>query len=144
MKYQILLVEDEPITGETMRQALTGETVDGQGIDVTVAPDGRAAIKKMSPGKYDLVVLDLKLPHMTGDEVLAELRKIDPYIDVVVYTNYQDPPVMKKLMNLGVSGYINKGAEADLWATVEKIKSRLAPVSDSERRGLLDQNQLSK
>jgi len=144
MNYQILLVEDEKITGDALRQALIGETVDGQGIDVTLVLDGRAALKAIVPGKYDLVVLDLKLPHMTGDEVLVELRKIDPYIDVVVYTNYQDPPVMKKLMNLGVSGYINKGAEADLWATVEAIKARLAPVPDSERQTLLEKTKPAK
>jgi len=144
MKYQILLVEDEPITADALRQALVSESVDGQGIDVTVAIDGRVALKNIAPGKFDLVVLDLKLPHLTGDEVLTELRKIDPYVDVVVYTNYQDPPVMKKLMNLGVAGYINKGADADLWATVEKIKARLAPVSDSERKALLDRNETPK
>jgi YesN/AraC family two-component response regulator len=144
MKYQVLLVEDEPITGHALKQALASETLDGQGIEVTLAQDGRAAIGAIVPGKFDLVVLDLKLPHITGEEVLAAMRKIDPYIDVVVYTNYQDPPVMKKLINLGVSGYINKGADADLWATVEKIKSRLSPVSDTERKALLDGTGLSQ
>lgn len=136
MKYQVLLVEDEPITGNALRQALSSETIEGQGIDVAVAADGKAALDMIAPGKFDLVVLDLKLPQITGDEVLAALRKIDPYVDVIVYTNYQDPPVMKKLMNLGVAGYINKGADADLWATVEKIKARLAPVPDEERQSL--------
>jgi len=135
MNYQILLVEDEPITGDMLRRALIGETIGGEGIDVTIADDGRNAIANMAPGKFDLVVLDLKLPYMTGDEVLAELRNIDPYIDVIVYTNYQDPPVMKKL---GVAGYINKGAEADIWATVEQIKARLSPVPDTERKSLLN------
>ena len=138
MKYQILLVEDEPITADALRQALTAQTVDGQGIEVTVAPNGGDALKLLKPGNYDIVVLDLKLPQMTGDEVLAEMRKIDPYVDVIVYTNYQDPPVMKKLMNLGVSGYINKGADADLWATVDQIKARLASVPEEERQTLID------
>jgi hypothetical protein len=40
-------------------------------------------------------------------------------------------------MNLGVAGYINKVPEADLWATVEQIKARLSPVSESERLALL-------
>jgi DNA-binding NarL/FixJ family response regulator len=144
MKYQILLVEDEPVTGDALRQALTSEQIDGQGIDVTLAADGKSALNSIQPGKFDLVVLDLKLPEISGDEVLARLRKIDPYVDVIVYTNYQDPPVMKKLMNLGVSGYINKGADADLWATVEKIKARLAPVSNEERESILDKTALAE
>jgi CheY-like chemotaxis protein len=137
MNYHILLVEDEPITGETLQKALAGERIDFQGIDVTLVTDGPSAIQAMQPGKFDLVVLDLKLPHMTGDEVLVAIRKIDPYVDVIVYTNYQETAVMKKLMNLGVSGYINKGAQADLWATVDQIKARLAPVTDDERESLL-------
>jgi YesN/AraC family two-component response regulator len=138
MKYQILLVEDESITANALRQALTAESIDGQGIEVTIAPDGRTALELLKPGYYDLVVLDLKLPQMAGDEVLAAMRKVNPYLDVIVYTNYQEPPVMRKLMNLQVSGYIKKGAEADLWATVDQIKARLAPVSDIERQTLLD------
>jgi DNA-binding NarL/FixJ family response regulator len=144
MNYQILLVEDEPITGDALRQALTSETVDGQGIEVTLVLDGRAALEAMMPGKFDIVVLDLKLPNLTGDEVLGEMRKVDPYVDVIIYTNYQEPPVMKKLMNLGVAAYINKGAEADLWATVDIIKSRLAPVSETERQSLLGRSGLTQ
>ena len=53
------------------------------------------------------------------------------------YTNYQEAPVMKNLINLRVEGYINKGADADLWETVEAVKSRLAPFSEEERDRLL-------
>ena len=84
-----------------------------------------------------LIILDLKLPEISGDEVLEQVREIDPYVDVIVYTNYQDPPVMKKLINLGVEGYINKGADADLWGTVEMVKARLDPLSEKERNDLL-------
>lgn len=132
MKNTILLVEDELKTGDMLKQALETE-----GIEVVWAVDGKDAINKMVKGKYDLIILDLKLPEITGDEVLEQVRIIDPYVDVVVYTNYQDPPVMKKLINLGIEGYINKGADADLWGTVEMVKARLDPLSEKERNDLL-------
>jgi len=132
MKNTILLVEDETKTGDMLKQALETE-----GIDVVWAIDGKDAISKMVKGKYDLIILDLKLPEISGDEVLEQVRIIDPYVDVIVYTNYQDPPVMKKLINLGVEGYINKGADADLWGTVEMVKARLDPLSAKERDDLL-------
>lgn len=124
MNSRVLVVEDEPITGEMLRQALEKES-----IDVTLAPDGPTALRGMEPGKYDLVVLDLKLPGMSGDQVLEELRKSDPFVEVIVYTNYEEPPVMKNLYRLGVNDYIRKGADADLWKTVEAIKARLDPFS---------------
>lgn len=133
MNNTLLLVEDEKKTGEILKRALENES-----IDVTWVQDGSSALEIMEKGKFDLIILDLKLPGMTGDEVLEEIRKIDPYVDVVIYTNYQDPPVMKKLINLGVDKYINKGADADLWQTVDIVKERLRPLSEEEREQLLD------
>ncbi len=133
MTNTILLVEDEKKTGELLKQALEKEE-----IDVIWAMDGKSALEKMEKGRYDLIVLDLKLPGISGDEVLAGIRKIDPYAEVIVYTNYEDPPVMKKLINLGVDGYIHKGADADLWDTVKRIKSKLDPFSEDKRDQLFD------
>ena len=133
MKNIILLVEDEKKTGETLKQALESE-----GIEVIWAEDGKYAIAQMERGKFDLIILDLKLPGMSGDEVLQQIRSIDPYVEVIVYTNYQNPPIMKKLINLGVDQYINKGADADLWDTVRIVKERLDPFSEGERDALLN------
>lgn len=132
MKNHVMLVEDEKITGQMLKQALEKE-----GIEVFLAADGPAALKDMEPGKYDLVVLDLKLPKMSGDQVLEELRKIDPFVEVIVYTNYEEPLVMKNLIRLGIEEYIHKGADADLWGTVRKIKERLDPFSSTEREQIL-------
>ena len=133
MKNIVLLVEDEQKTGEMLKAALESE-----GIDVVWAMDGKTAEDRMEKGKFDLVILDLKLPEISGEQVLEYIRSIDPYVEVVVYTNYQEPPVMKNLINLGVEGYINKGADADLWETVKIVKARLDPFSDEEKADLLE------
>ncbi|CAI8806496.1 response regulator [Pseudomonas chlororaphis] len=128
----LLLVEDENKTAEMLKQGL-----ESQGIEVTWVTNGKDAINLIKPGTFDLIILDLKLPGMTGDQALEEIRRIDPYVDVIVYTNYQEPPVMQKLINLGVEGYISKGADADLWETVKIIKRMLDPLNDEERDQLL-------
>lgn len=132
MNNRVLLVEDEVKTAEMLKQGLESE-----GIEVRWVADGPAALSAMEQGNFDLVVLDLKLPGISGDQVLEEIRKFDPFIDVVVYTNYQDPPVMQKLINLGVDRYISKGSSADLWDTVDRIKSMLDPFTEEERERLL-------
>lgn len=130
----LLLVEDEIKTAELLKTALEDE-----GITVDWVVNGSEALNLIKPGRYDLIILDLKLPGISGDQVLEALRKIDSYVDVIVYTNYQDPPVMQKLINLGVDGYISKGAAADLWDTIDKIKDILDPMSNAEREALIEQ-----
>lgn len=132
MASEVLLVEDERKTAEMLRDALVSE-----GINVTWVQDGPSAIESINNSSPDLIILDLKLPGMTGDQALERIREIDQFVDVIVYTNYQDPPVMQKLINLGVEGYISKGASADLWETVEKVKEILDPFSSEQREKLL-------
>ena len=133
MNNSVLLVEDEKKTGEMLKQALESEE-----INVDWAQDGQAALDKIEKGKYDLIILDLKLPEISGEEVLQGIRKVDAYVEVIIYTNYQDPPVMKHLIDLGIEGYINKGADADLWEVVDKIKAKLDPFTEDRTDEILE------
>ena len=129
----VLLVEDEEKTGNMLKKALESEN-----ISVEWAKDGKYVLEKVKKGNFDLIILDLKLPKITGEEILESIRESDPYIEVIVYTNYQDPPVMKKLINLGVEGYINKGSDANLWDAVETIKNHLKPFSKDDIEKLVN------
>lgn len=122
---QVLIIEDELATAEPVKQAL-----ELNGISADIAKDGVEGIEMFDKGDYELVLLDLKLPGMQGEEVLTRLRKIDPFIDVIIYTNYSDFADIKKLANIGIEGYINKGPSADLGELVEAIKRRLAPLDN--------------
>ena len=132
MRNTVLLVEDEIKTAEMLKQALESESV-----NVDWRQDGKSALADFKKGRFDLIVLDLKLPVMTGDQVLEKIREIDPYVSVIVYSNNDDAAVLKKLINLGVDGFISKGAGADLWDTVAQIKKHLDPFSEQDRISLL-------
>jgi len=133
MNYRILIIEDETETSRFLSLALQKE-----GFDVECAENGITGLDFLKQNEFDMVILDLKMPRMTGDEVLKEIRNIAPFMLVVVYTNYGNAPIMEKLINLGVEGFIKKGAEADLWGTVEFIKSKFQPINDEERKKLLN------
>lgn len=126
---QVLIIEDEIQTAAPVKEALQLE-----GISADIAPDGETGLKMLDKGMYDLVLLDLKMPGMTGEEVLSQIRKTNPFVDVIIYTNYTDYSEfsdIKKLANIGIDGYINKGPNADLNELLEKIKKTLAPLDDS-------------
>ncbi len=132
MNHRILIVEDETKTSEYLAKALKTE-----GFDVDCAIDGATGVSNLKKNHYDLIILDLKMPGKTGDVVLEEIREIDPLIMVVIYTNYEQAPVMKNLINLGIDGYIRKGANADLWGTVDFIKSKFYPVEPEKQKEMM-------
>jgi two-component system, OmpR family, response regulator RegX3 len=66
---RVLIVEDEPAVRDALDYSLRGE-----GFDVDVAPDGEAGLRAGQTGDYDVVILDLMLPRMSGTEVCRRLR----------------------------------------------------------------------
>ena len=129
---RVLIIEDEIVTAEAVKEALALDD-----ISADIASDGKSGLKKFISNNYDLILLDLKMPGLSGDEVLSEIRKQDPFIDVIIYTNYTDFGDIKKLANIGIEGYINKGPKADLSELISAIKEKLAPLNDETISALL-------
>jgi CheY-like chemotaxis protein len=116
----ILVVDDEPVVREMARNALTHH-----GFVVLVANDGPEAIDilKRHPGDIALVVLDLSMPGMTGEEVLPQLHRIRPAVKVVVSSGYSEIETMALFQGQRVSGFIQKPYTSVRLA--EKVKSTL-------------------
>lgn len=119
----VLVIEDEPATAAPVKEALEIE-----GIQADIASSGIAGVELFREKSYDLILLDLKLPGMSGEEVLNTIRQENPFVTVIVYTNYSDFAEIKKLTNIGIDGYINKGPKADLNELVDTVKNKLAPI----------------
>ena len=130
---KILIIEDEINTAKPVKEALALES-----IQADIATDGTKGLEMFAKGDYDLVLLDLKMPGLSGEQVLTAIRKEDPFVDIIIYTNYTEFEDIKKLTNIGIDGYINKGAGADLIALVEAIKKKLAPLDDDMIDKLLE------
>lgn len=129
---RVLIVEDEIVTAEAVKEALALDD-----ISADIASDGESGLEKLKSNNYDLILLDLKMPGLSGDEVLSEIRKQDPFIDVIIYTNYTEFADIKKLANIGIDGYINKGPKADLAELISAIKEKIAPLNDETISALL-------
>jgi DNA-binding response OmpR family regulator len=73
-------------------------------------------------GKIDLVLLDLTMPGIGGEETLRQLRTLSPQLPVVVMSGYSEGETMRRCASLGVSGYLPKPFEiADLLARIAPL-----------------------
>ena len=80
---RVLLVEDE----ERLREILT-EYLAGEGYEVETAADGREGLQKFRAGRFDLVITDLAMPEMSGDQMVDVIRTIAPDKPVIMLTGF--------------------------------------------------------
>lgn len=129
---KILIIEDELVTATAVKEAL-----ELNGMKAEIAEDGIKGVDLIKRNDYDLILLDLKMPKLSGEEVLKEIRKIRPYVFVIIYTNFSEFADIKALANIGIDGYVNKGPDSDLKELVNKIKGKLEPFSIDDLESIM-------
>jgi PAS domain S-box-containing protein len=100
----VLLVDDE----DTIRGVGT-EMLKELGFSTITADDGREAVEvfKQNPD-ISLVILDLTMPHMDGEQCFRELRRLDPDVKVIISSGYNEQEVAQKFLGKGLAGFIQK------------------------------------
>lgn len=136
---KILIIEDELMTATTVKEALELNR-----INADIAEDGMKGLDLIKKNDYDLILLDSKMKKLSGEEVLKEIRKIRPYIFVIVYTNFSEFADIKTLVNIGIDGYVNKGPASDLQELIDKIKEKLEPFSIDDMKEMMDDAKLNQ
>ncbi|GFO64581.1 hypothetical protein GMPD_25000 [Geomonas paludis] len=100
----VLLIDDE----DTIR-ALGRDMLGELGFDVVTAADGREGMEIFRRrNDIDLVLLDLTMPQMDGEQCLAELRRMDPRVRVVMSSGFSEHEVSRKFLGKGISGFVQK------------------------------------
>ncbi len=117
----ILLVDDEPVQRQILKDFL-----EERGYKVVEAEDGHQAISIFKKQFIPLVLLDHRMPGMTGDEVLKELKKINPLVKVIMITAYGAIDTAVKVMKLGAFDFLEK--PVDLNELLKKIDKALEDV----------------
>ena len=103
MKPTVLLVEDDESVAYMLEMALVDD-----GFRVTLAADGRIGWEAFQAERPNIVLTDIKMPHMDGIELLSRIKAIDPEMDVVLLTAYSDLPTAIKALELGARRYLQK------------------------------------
>ena len=102
-KVSMLVVDDE----ESIRNLLQ-RILEGAGYRVTAVASGKEALFKVSLGEVEVVLLDVKMPEMSGIEVLSKLTAESPDVCVIMVTSVVDTKTAVEAMKLGAYEYITK------------------------------------
>ncbi len=104
----ILIVDDEP----DMR-ALLKDVLEERGHRVQVASNGREALKKLSEEEYSVVLTDIRMKEMQGIELLAEVKRTYPDINVIVMTAFGSVESAIEAMKQGAYDYLTKPVKTE-------------------------------
>ena len=125
-KVQILVVDDETVVREGIRRVLESDLY-----HVETCSSGRAALDLMQEKEFELVVSDLKMPGMSGLEVLKTVKILQPEIPVIIITGYSTVDTAVEAMKNGAIDYIAKPFSPEqLIEKVEKALERKSVLLD--------------
>jgi DNA-binding NarL/FixJ family response regulator len=119
---RVLIVDDSKIVCDGLQQMLINIA------DVEIvgqAHNGQDAIATISESKPDVVILDIRLPGLSGIDVLKDIRNKKLPIRVIMLTNYPYPQYRKKCESLGADYFFDKVAEIEM---IPKVIAELAKV----------------
>ena len=119
-KHTIMVIDDEEPVREAVKDIL--ELVE---IDVLQAEDGQIGIEmyQAHQSKIELILLDLSMPGLTGEETFHALREINPDIRILLSSGFNETEVTARLAGQNVTGFIQKPYTLD--ALIEKIQKHL-------------------
>ena len=131
-KRHIFFVDDEPKVRELVEQ-----TLERAGFKVMCFAAAADCLEKLRFSSCDLLVTDVKLPKMSGIELLAEAKRIIPSLPVLVVTGYGDVPMAVSAMKAGATDFIEKPLKRQvLLSAVEVALSQIKPAEVLLRKKL--------
>ncbi len=123
---KIAIIEDDPVINQMYRMKF-----EAGGFEVEVADNGTRGVALVQAMKPDIILLDIGMPEMTGDEALAEIRQLPTAktTPVIILTNLGEEEAPKKLRSLGIHSYIVK-ADLTPRQVVARVNDALGLTED--------------
>ncbi len=128
---RILIVDDEKEFRDTLVKLLGR-----RGYDVSTAQDGAQGLRVVLRGGIDVVLLDLKMPGLSGIDTLREFKRISPGLEVIILTGHLLKSTEQEGMTLGAFAYLTKPCTvAELVQTIEAARAARAAGESSGEGG---------
>jgi len=139
-KLKVLVVDDEKVVREGCRRVLSGKDY-----EVLTAENGYSALEQLSEDTVDLILLDLKMPGMSGEEVLETVHTNYPEIPVIIITGHGTVDTAVECMKKGAYDFITKPFQIDQFLiTIQrasekrKLELQAKQFEEENRRNLYD------
>ncbi|MGH9325648.1 MAG: response regulator [Terriglobia bacterium] len=120
---KILVAEDDDVTRESLVELFQKWSYEVRG-----ASDGLEALQKISTSIFDLVISDLYMPHMSGFELLKELRQRFPSVGCIIVSGADHEPDESEVMRLGACRFLRKPID------LEQLQSAVSGCLDAQKR----------
>lgn len=127
MKIRLLIVDDEQEFTDTLAQRL-----EIRDYNVSVAYSGDIALEKFKKNSFDIVVLDVLMPGISGIETLKRIKKIDPLVQVIMLTGNVTVEKAIAGMKLGAYDFLMKPAKTE--DLIDKINEAYEIKIEHEKR----------
>jgi CheY-like chemotaxis protein len=102
-KNRILIVEDD----EEMR-ALLSDMIEEEGYKTASVNNGSEAFRKLAKESFDLIITDIRMPGLTGLDILPGIKKLQPDAPIIVITAFGSEEVQRKALEKGAQAYLEK------------------------------------
>ena len=107
---RVLIVDDQPL----IRSALRALLEDSEDIDVVGdASDGVEAVRAVATSRPNVVLMDIRMPHMDGIVATGEIRRAHPSTEVVILTTFDEDGYALNAVRAGAAGFLLKDGDAD-------------------------------
>ncbi|HEY4876866.1 MAG TPA: response regulator transcription factor [Puia sp.] len=142
---RLVIADDRPLKVDGLKQVL--EEI--QNVEVVAAAgNGFELINVLHKTSVDMVLLDLQMPKMDGIDSLKILKKDFPKLKIVVFTNYDQPKLIKEIKSLGANGYLLKNSASAILkeavTTVAAGKSWFNDLNPEVKQSILLTNDFMK
>lgn len=138
---RILIIDDNVELAENMREIIE---LEHDGAEVSIAQSGEQGLERLGSESFDLVITDMRMPGLSGLDVVRHLRKHMPAVPALVMTAYAEERMLEEARRRGALGVVVKPVDLDSLVSfvrnVTEAKARVLLVEDDDslRTGLIE------
>ena len=115
---RILIVDDHPVVVSGCRSLFASDA----SIRIDEAGDARSGHRAFVQKRPDVTIIDIRLPDVSGFELMRRIRKDDPEARIIMFSMNDDPAFVVRAVDMGAQGYISKGDDPRLFVrAVRKV-----------------------
>ena len=125
---RILIIEDD-----AEMRSLLEDFLEDEGYETDSASSGSEAFRKLAEGIFDLVITDIRMPGLTGLDILSAVKRFQLEMPVIVITAFGGEETYRRSIARGADGYLEKPIHFNKLRSL--IHDLIFPKKDGERRG---------